>query len=436
MTALLWFTRDLRVHDHPALHAALGHDRVVPVFCLDERLLRGRHESPVRTAFVLECLKDLGAALRERGSALLVRHGPPERELPRLAGEAGAEVVYCSADTTPFARARARRVRDQLPLEEPPGLHAVDDLAKPYKVFTPFHRWWLEQPRRDVLEAPRRLPAVRLRRGRVPSPEGEGVLRGGEREGRARMDWFLDGPVKDYERDKDVPAVEGTSRLSAYLHLGCVSPRELEERLPRGKGADAFRRQLAWRDFHHQVLLHHPDKDVELQERYRRLDWNDDRELFDAWREGRTGFPLVDAGMRQLRHEGWMHNRVRLVVASFLTKQLGIDWRWGEEWFMRRLVDGDEADNNGNWQWIASVGTDPAPVYRRLYNPARQQERLDPDGVYVRRHVPELRDVADEHLAEPPQHVRRACGYPDPVVDQAVAREAALERYGRSRNGG
>jgi len=461
MTALLWLTRDLRVHDHPALHAALdGHGTVVPVFCLDERLLGGRHRSGPRTRFLLECLVDLDASLRSRGSALLIRHGPPEAVLLKLARATGASAVHCSADSGPFARARGGRVRAALAaagiaLETHPGLHAVDDLAaittaagRPYTVFTPFHRAWAAQPRRGVLPAPDTLPAVpgRLASDELPSPaalgldpQAPGAPAGGERAARARAHDFLDGPLARYDRDRDAPALDGTSRLSPYLHLGCLTPRELETRIGLGVGATAFRRQLAWRDFHHHVLLHHPCNAHEaLQPRFRVLEWDNDRGLFDAWREGRTGYPLVDAGMRQLLHEGWMHNRVRLVAGSFLTKDLAIDWRWGERWFMRRLVDGDEANNNGNWQWIGSVGTDPQPAYRRAYSPTRQLERLDPDGAYVRRHVPELRDVPREHLAEPwrmPDAVQQACGcvigrdYPAPVVDHVAARRAALARY-------
>ena len=231
-----------------------------------------------------------------------------------------------------------------------------------------------------------------------------------------------------------------SSRLSPYLHFGCISAREVESRLPGGPGAAAFRRQLCWRDFYAHVLLAHPQNARhEHQERYRgTLRWDDDDELFAAWTDGRTGYPLVDAGMRQLRHEGWMHNRARLVTASFLTKELGIDWRRGERHFMRLLVDGDEANNNGNWQWVTSVGVDPQPYYRRFYNQARHLERFDPDGSYVRRYVPELARVPDRHLAEPwtmPAEVQEACGcvigsdYPAPIVDRPAARDRAVERY-------
>ena len=261
-------------------------------------------------------------------------------------------------------------------------------------------------------------------------------MRGGEAEARRRLANFTRGPIGSYEDRHDALGRDGTSRLSPYLHFGCVSPLEVESRAT----GEAFRRQLAWRDFYAQVLFHFPgNARDEFQDRYRlAIDWEDDDDAFDAWRDGRTGFPLVDAGMRQLAHEGWMHNRARLVVASFLTKDLGIDWRRGERHFMRMLIDGDQANNNGNWQWIASVGVDPQPFYRRMYNPARHMERFDPRGAYVRRHVPELRAVPDEFLREPwtmPDDVQRDRGvvighdYPEPIVDRRAARERAMERY-------
>ena len=201
---------------------------------------------------------------------------------------------------------------------------------------------------------------------------------GGEGEGRRRATKFATGHAGDYDEKRNLVAEEGVSRLSAYLHFGCLSPRELEERVDDG----AFRRQLCWRDFYAHVLLHFPSNaHSEHQVRYRgTIRWSRGHKRFEAWCEGRTGYPLVDAAMRQLKREGWMHNRARLVVGSFLTKDLGIDWRWGERWFMRLLLDGDEASNNGNWQWIASVGVDPQPAFRRMFNPARQQARFDPGG--------------------------------------------------------
>jgi deoxyribodipyrimidine photo-lyase len=263
---------------------------------------------------------------------------------------------------------------------------------------------------------------------------------GGEGPARRRLRGFLANAVSSYGSSRDALDLDGTSRLSPYLHFGCVSPRELEHRLPPGEGADAFRRRLCWRDFLHQVLHHFPrNARSELQARYRgSIRWSRAERAFEAWAQGRTGFPLVDAGMRQLSDEGWMHNRARLVAASFLTKQLGIDWRWGERWFMRLLLDGDQANNNGNWQWVASVGVDPQPAFRRIYNPSLQAARHDPDGAYVRRHLPELEAVPREYLPEPwtmPIEVQRRSGcligedYPAPIVDHLEARRRALARY-------
>jgi deoxyribodipyrimidine photo-lyase len=464
MVALVWFRRDLRVHDHPALCAALaGHEQIVPVFCLDDRLLHGRHASGPRTAFLLESLTDLDEQLAERGARLVIRHGPPERELPALAGETGATEVHLSADPSPYEATRGRRVRAAL--EEAgvtghahPGVSVLDDVrairtgqGRPYTVFTPFYRNWDGVPRRAVLDPPGQIgmPAG-TRPSRVPALASLGLVQevaepapGGESAGLARLAGFLDGAVRDYDSGRDQAGADASSRLSPYLRFGCLSPRAVEDQLPGGNGADgaeAFRRQLCWRDFYQHVLVHHPDNArQEYQARYRgTLKWAGDEAGFTAWTEGRTGFPLVDAGMRQLRREGWMHNRVRLLAGSFLTKDLGIDWRRGEDWFMRMLLDGDQASNNGNWQWIASVGVDPQPAFRRIYNPALQQERFDPDGRYVRRYVPELAGVPDEYLAEPwrmPREEQERAGcrigrdYPGPIVDHKQARQAALDRY-------
>jgi deoxyribodipyrimidine photo-lyase len=289
--------------------------------------------------------------------------------------------------------------------------------------------------------------------GRLPSLETLGLeqevsepLPGGEAAARKRLDAFLGSDLSDYSDNHDALGSDRTSRLSPYLHFGCISPRQVEERLPsRGKGLAAFHRQLCWRDFYHHVLFHFPrNARSEHQGRYRKIKWSYARKPFEAWCEGRTGYPLVDAGMRQLLAEGWMHNRARLVVGSFLTKDLGIDWRWGERHFMRYLIDGDEANNNGNWQWIASVGVDPQPYFRRIYNPTLHMERYDPEGAYVRKYVPELERVPDEHLREPwemPEDVQEESGcvigtdYPGPIVDHREARQEAMARY-RSASGG
>ncbi len=235
---------------------------------------------------------------------------------------------------------------------------------------------------------------------------------GGESEAHETLDRFLDGPVREYKDNHDALGRDRTSRLSPYLHFGCVTPRQIEERLPRGVGAEAFRRQLCWRDFYHHVLVFHPQNaKSEFQERYRgKIKWSYAEKRFERWCEGKTGFPLVDAGMRQLKREGWMHNRARLVVGSFLTKDLGIDWRWGERHFMRYLIDGDEANNNGNWQWIGSVGVDPQPRVSADLQPGSPRRALRPERHYVRRYVPELEDVPDKYLARAMEDAGRGPG--------------------------
>ncbi len=458
MRSIVWFRRDLRVHEHPALRAAGA--GAIPVFCLDDRLLRGRHASGPRARFLLECLRDLDGALRELGSGLVIRHGPPERELAQLVADTGAGAVHFSADVSPFARRRGRLVADALGDEVElcahPGLFAHDDPGsittrdgRPQTVFTHYYNAWRDSPRRAVAGAPRELDALpsKLRKGRLPGAEdfgcGDSVpdpAPGGEGAGRKRMDAWLREGVAEYSDEHDSLGTDRTSRLSPYLRFGCVSAREVESRLGRGKGPQAFRRQLCWRDFYAQHLLHNPGNAKQAyRERYRGLRWSRSERRLEAWQEGRTGYPLVDAGMRQLRAEGFIHNRARLVVGSFLTKDLGIDWRSGERWFMRWLLDGDEANNNGNWQWIAGTGVDPQPVARRIYNPARHQERHDPGNVYVRRWVPELARVPDRYMTEPwmmPPEVQQEAGcvigadYPEPIVDHAEARRAALDRYG------
>ena len=412
-------------------------------------------------------MSDLDESLRRRGSGLVVRHGRSERVLSELAREVGATRVFWTDDLSPFSSSRDEAVRGEMEalaaeVRVLPGVFVLDDpralltsAGDPYRVFTPFHRVWLKHPRRRVLPAPRSLPALPpgLEPGKLPTLRDlglestvEDIPQGGEGAGRRRMQRFLDAGVAEYDSRRDDLGADASSRLSPYLHFGCVSPRELETQLPDNPGAEQFRRQLCWRDFYAHVLAHFPgNARHEFQDRYRgSIRWNRAEAHFRAWCDGRTGYPLVDAAMRQLRREGWIHNRARLVVGSFLTKDLGVDWRRGEGWFMRLLIDGDEASNNGNWQWIASVGVDPQPPFRRIYNPARQQARFDPDGAYVRRYVAELRDVPGEFLAEPwamPEEVQRQAGcvigqdYPAPIVDHAAARRQALARYAEAGRG-
>jgi deoxyribodipyrimidine photo-lyase len=445
-TAVVLFTRDLRVHDQPALAAAVAvAERVVPLFVLDRSLL-ARIGAPNRLGFLLESLGDLDASLRQRGGLLVLRHGDVVEETVRAAREARADAVFVSEDVSSYAQSRERRLgaacrEHRLALNVLPGVTAVPpgDLAPAgaacYRVFTPYWRRWQLAPRRAVLRAPRRIAVPEgLRPGRLPaladlasgarSPE---LPRGGESAGRRCLTAWLARGLASYGRLHDDLAADGTSRCGAYLHFGCLSPLEVAERASGRDGAEPFLRQLAWRDFYAQLLAEHPEAS-RLDFRSRGLRWRDDPAALAAWTQGRTGVPIIDAGMRQLAREGWMHGRARLLTASFLTKDLALDWRLGAAHFFDLLVDGDVASNAGNWQWVAGTGVDTRP--NRIFNPVSQAKRLDPDGDYVRRYVSELAHIAGRAVHEPWKLAQRPARYPGPIVDhgEAVARLRALRQ--------
>jgi deoxyribodipyrimidine photo-lyase len=433
-TAVVLFTRDLRVHDHPALHEACStFESVVPLFVEDTGIRSTRYGSArPRRAFLDDCLADLDDALRRRGGALVVRQGDVVGETVRLAREVGAEAVLASADVSPYGRRRERRLGGVMPLRLCEGSYVVPagEVAPSggsyFQVFTPYHRAWSQVPLGDPVPAPARvaLPAG-VDVGPPLAAAGAGPGRGGETVAIARTrEWFETGLAEYGSGGHDDLGREGTSRLSPYLHFGCVSARSLAVRALALPGGEAFVRQLCWRDFYAQLLWARPESQVD-DLRPRGDAWVDDAESLARWKEGATGFPLVDAGMRQLLAEGWMHNRARMVVASFLVKDLGIDWREGARHFFDLLLDGDVAQNVGNWQWVAGTGVDTRP--NRVYNPTRQREKLDPDGRYVKRYVPELADVPPRSLDEPGLLAPR---YPAPIVDHARAVEAFRARRG------
>jgi deoxyribodipyrimidine photo-lyase len=452
--SIVLFTRDLRVADHPALAAAVAAGPVVPLFVLDERILTSRYAAPNRLAHLCDALADLRAALRERGGDLVVRRGDPVAQVRRVCMEVGAGAIHLSVDVSAFAVRREHALRamaDELgiPVTAHPGVMLVPTKdvratgGGPFQVFTPYWRRWSSAVHRAPLPAPERIALPTLPDGFdvgvVPvtadlteRPTAPLLEPGGERAARVRLDRWLEGPVDDYDTGRDLMGIDGTARLSPHLHLGTVSAGEVASRLDlRRPDHEAFLRQLCWRDFNHQLLADRPglvDDDI----RPRGDRWRDDPEALAAWKEGRTGYPLVDAGMRQLLAEGWMHNRARMVTASFLTKHLYIDWREGAWHFMDHLVDGDLANNFGQWQWTAGTGTDSRP--NRIFNPVVQGQRYDPDGAYVRRWVPELAGVDLRHLHGPWEAAGSLFGatdYPAPIVDHREARERFLEARGR-----
>ncbi|WP_328306891.1 DNA photolyase family protein [Streptomyces sp. NBC_00442] len=440
--SVVLFTSDLRLHDNPVLSAAVrGADQVVPLFVDDDGVRAAGFDAANRRAFLADCLADLDAGLRERGGHLVVRSGDVVAEVCSVVTSVRAERVHLAGGVSRYAVRREERLRTALDdIGCALSVHdAVVTVLAPgavtpagsdhYAVFTPYFRRWAESSVRDVAPTPRAVSVPRIAAGSVPrraTADGvsPGVMEGGETAGRKRLRQWLAGGVAGYEDGHDDLGGDATSRLSPFLHFGALSATELVHLARRegSSGAEAFIRQLAWRDFHHQVLAARPRAAGE-DYRDRGDRWRSDEREIAAWRGGRTGYPLVDAAMRQLAHEGWMHNRGRMLVASFLTKTLYTDWRIGARHFLELLVDGDVANNQLNWQWVAGTGTDTRP--NRVLNPVVQGKRFDPRGDYVRRWVPELADVERKFIHEPwkmAEGDRAALDYPGPVVDLAEGR--------------
>ena len=452
--AVIWFRRDLRLDDLPTLLAGADHARTsLALFVLDDALL-GPAGAP-RTTFLFRCLRELDAALDGR---LRVVHGDPVTVLPRVAASVGATSVHVSADFGPYGSRRDLAVADALgdvelvrsgsPYAVAPGRVVKGD-GDPFRVFTPFRRAWVEHGWR----APADTSAATVRwidpddtdggprRVKIPSDVALGETElpaAGEVAAKARWAEFLDADVTGYDEQRNRPDHDATSRMSPYLKYGCVHPRTLLADLAgrTGAGAFTFTTELAWRDFYADVLHRRPDSARQhYDKRFDKLHYDDGaaaRHAFEAWATGRTGFPIVDAGMRQLLAQGWVHNRLRMIVASFLTKDLHLSWTWGARHFMRHLVDGDLSSNQHGWQWTAGSGTDASP-YFRVFNPTTQGEKFDPQGDYVRRWVPELRGVAGKAVHTLPGGVPE--GYVDPIVDHAHERHVALDRFAALKEG-
>jgi deoxyribodipyrimidine photo-lyase len=439
--SILWFRRDLRFEDHPALAKAAERGPVLPLFVLDPALMRPA--GLPRQAFLLQTLRDMDQRLRTLGASLVVVSGRPEEVVPEIASRIGATEIHVSADFAPYGSARDLRVAEALGsialvatgspyAVSPPRL--VTAAGQPYKVFTPFFRAWLHhgwpQP---AASDPGLVDWVTTSGEAIPGepklPSGMVLPRAGEEAAQNAWCDFSEKGLAEYGTRRDRPDLDATSRLSAYLHLGVLHPRTLLSTL--GGEDERYQKELAWREFYASVLWSWPESahaNFDARMSGLRIEEGPEAQaLFEAWCQGRTGYPIIDAGMRQLEAEAWMHNRVRMLVASFLVKDLHLDWRWGARHFMRHLVDGDLASNQHGWQWAAGTGTDASP-YFRIFNPVTQSKRFDPEGDYIRRWVPELRDVPAPDVHEP-WRSSTSHGYAEPIVDHDVERRRSLAAY-------
>ncbi len=473
--AIWWIRRDLRLTDNTALHAALSdHELIAPVYILDPALLKsGRNADGThgpRIAWMLDGLRALDTDLRAIGSRLIVRHGQPRTELPALAKQIGAAAVYFNRDYSPYALKRDSEMHTLL---EGVGIAAHDfkDLVvheatetlsqagQPFSVYSPYRKAWNALPKPSLYPAPQHLHTPEtIDSMAIPTAADFGmeaaaqpITEASEAAARKNLAEFMAAPIYDYADNRNSPALDGSSIMSPYLRWGMISPRTAFDAAQHAlstapnkdarDGVDKWIGELVWREFYYQVLARNPHVTRgAFRPMYDALQYENGQDvpaLLTAWQTGQTGYPIVDAAMRQMNATGWMHNRCRMLTASFLCKDLLIDWKIGERYFMQRLLDGDLACNNGGWQWTAGVGTDAAP-YFRVFNPATQAVKFDPDGAYVRRWLPELRNVPNQYIHEPhtmPDDVQQAAGcivgrdYPAPLVDHSVQRDRVLKLF-------
>ena len=461
MRSLHWFRNDLRLKDNPALvESARASGGLIAIFVVDSKLMATPAGTTPRHQLLGAVLQSLSAELEDRGVTLLVETGPPSSVIPAVCQEYEIDQVTWTEDYSPYAMHRdddlSGRLKEQGIRVRTHKSRVVFDYrevltkdGRPFSVYTPYWKRWYarledQAPTADPLPRLRGLPArpgARKDPASAFQPPTLELPASTEKAAARRLDRFLERNVGAYAVDRDRPDLDGTSRLSPALRFGLLSPRQCVLRAldaarddpSRQKGATKWINEIAWREFYSAVLATHPSAaQRSIQPAYRAIEWNDDPNGLKAWREGMTGYPIVDAGMRQLLRTGWMHNRVRMIVASFLVKDLLIDWRIGERHFFDHLLDGDPASNNGGWQWAASTGHDAAP-YFRIFNPTRQGERFDPQGHYVRRWVPELEALAGAAAHRPWETPLMKGGYPEPIVDHAERRSLALERYKAAR---
>ena len=465
---LFWHRRDLRLDDNIGLYQAQQQaQKVVGIFCFDPKLLQSDQVAPARMKYLLGCLKELTASYQKVGSELLFLQSDPVIAIPELAETLNASAVFWNNDIEPYGRERDRAVKSALDAKEIPAqtfwdqlLHAPGEILtkgeEPYKVYTPFWKNWQKQPKAEPVGQIRQVTGLSESEkaklgavGVISLPtlndlgwtwENELPLLPGETAAQEKLEQFCDRAILDYDQNRNYPALEGTSMLSAALKFGAIGIRRVwqstitiweDTRSDEARSnINAWRQELAWREFYQHALYFFPElASGPYREQFKDFPWDNSPEQFQAWCEGKTGYPIVDAAMRQLNTTGWMHNRCRMIVASFLTKDLMINWQWGEKYFMQTLFDGDLAANNGGWQWSASSGMDPKPL--RIFNPASQAQKFDPDGEYIRHWLPELNavDTGDLLTGNISPLERESLGYVPPIVDHKQQQRLFKQRY-------
>ncbi|WP_036484180.1 FAD-binding domain-containing protein [Myxosarcina sp. GI1] len=454
---LFWHRKDLRISDNVGLSTAAKHsDKVVGLFCLDRHILERDDIAPARVKYMIGCLQELEQSYQKIGSRLLILQGEPAKAIPKLASAIEAKAVYWNLDVEPYSQKRDRDVTEALKeagievknfwdqLLHAPGEIKTKTSDQPYKVYTPFWRSWSDRDKKSIAETPKDLTnlsnkEVKTARetGAIELPTAKDLgyewqnsllVEPGETAARDKLAEFSDRAIYEYDEQRNFPFTDGTSQLSAALKFGAIGIREVWQttveaiencRSDEAKNnIKAWQQELAWREFYQHCMYFFPELEKgAYREEFHDFPWDNDEELFQAWCEGKTGYPIVDAAMRQLNEIGWMHNRCRMIVASFLTKDLIVNWQWGEKYFLQKLYDGDLSANNGGWQWSASSGMDPKPL--RIFNPASQAQKYDSEAEYIRQWLPELSSIDTEHLVSGkiPDSERDSCDYPQPIVE-------------------
>lgn len=472
MPVLWWSRRDLRLTDNTALyHATQAADQVIPLYILDPGLIGNERNHGPRIAWMLDGLRMLAADLEKLGGRLIVRTGKPLDVLRAVVDESGATEIHFNRDYSPYALKRDGAIRAAF-ADLGVAVHDYKDLViheahevlskggSSYSVYSPFRKVWDGLPKPALLDRPTRLNTPSgLHSEPIPdaakfnaTPARAPIVKPGEDHALDRLEGFMNGTINDYDTARNIPGIDGSSRISPYLRWGMLSPRQAwwaaREAIPYARtpaaraSIERWIGEIVWREFFYQVLARNPHvTNGAYRPECDRVPWLQNDDALQRWKDGQTGYPIVDAGMRQMNATGWMHNRLRMIVASFLCKDLLIDWRAGERYFMQRLLDGDLANNNGGWQWTAGTGTDAAP-YFRIFNPTSQSEKFDPHGDYIREWVPELARVPTDYIHAPsimPPLIQQASGciigsdYPAPIIAHDVQRERALAMYAHAK---